>query len=71
MVLGTVRQEAGPLMRQPKALKAELTQAGPSSLSTLRSDGTHIVWREAGPHEKQPKTHSREIWKTTLGIPGT
>ncbi len=40
MVLGAVRQEAGPLKMQPKAFKAKLTQAGPSGLSPLRSDGS-------------------------------
>jgi hypothetical protein len=40
MVLGTIRQEAGPCERQPKALKTKLSRAGPSGLSLLRSDGS-------------------------------
>jgi hypothetical protein len=40
-VLGTVRWEAGPRERRPKALKTKLAQGGPSSLSLLRSDGSH------------------------------
>jgi hypothetical protein len=38
MVLGTVRCEAGPHDRQPKALKTKLAQGEPSGLSPLRSD---------------------------------
>ncbi len=33
MVLGTVRREAGHHERQPKVLKTELAQGGPSGLS--------------------------------------
>jgi hypothetical protein len=41
MILGTVREEAGPCERQPKALKTNLSQGGPSSgLNPLRSDGS-------------------------------
>ncbi len=39
MVFGTVRREAEPRKRWPGALKAKLTQGGPSGLSPLRSDG--------------------------------
>jgi hypothetical protein len=38
MVLGTVRWKGGPHERQPKALKAKLTQGGPSGSGLLRSD---------------------------------
>jgi hypothetical protein len=41
MVLGTVRWEAGPRERQPRALKTKLIQGEPLVLSTLRSDGSH------------------------------
>ncbi len=41
MVLGTVRWEAGPRERQPRALKTKLTQGEPLVLSTLRSNGSH------------------------------
>jgi hypothetical protein len=40
MVLGTVRQEAEPQKRRPKALKHRLTKGGPSDLSPLGSDGS-------------------------------
>ncbi len=40
MVLGTVRREAGPHERQPKALRTKLAQGAPSGLSPLRSDGS-------------------------------
>jgi hypothetical protein len=39
-VLGTVRWEAGPCERWPRALKAKLIQCGPSSSNPLRSDGS-------------------------------
>jgi hypothetical protein len=40
MVLGTVRWEAGPYDRQPKAFKNKLVQGGPSGLSPLGSYGS-------------------------------
>jgi hypothetical protein len=40
MVLKTVRQEAGPQERWPKALKSKLAQEQPSVLSPHRSDGS-------------------------------
>ncbi len=40
MVLGTVRWEAGPRERQPKALRTKLAQRGPSGSSPLKSDGS-------------------------------
>ncbi len=40
MVLGTVRREAEPQERWPKALKTKLAQGGQSDLSPLRSDGS-------------------------------
>ncbi len=40
MVLGTVRPEAGPRKRRPKALRTKLTQGGLSESSLLRSDGS-------------------------------
>jgi hypothetical protein len=40
MVLRTVRWEAGPRERCPKALKTKLAQGEPSSLSSLRSDSS-------------------------------
>ncbi len=40
MVLGTVRREAGPRERLPKAPKTKLAQVGPSGSSPLRSDGS-------------------------------
>ncbi len=43
MVLGTVRREAGPSERRPKALKTKIVKGGPSGLSPLRSDGSHDV----------------------------
>ncbi len=41
MVLGTVRWQAGPRERRPKALKTKPAQEGPSGSSPLRSDGLH------------------------------
>jgi hypothetical protein len=41
MVLGTVRQEAGPRKRRPKALKSKLTQGGRSGSSPLKSEASH------------------------------
>ncbi len=41
MALGTVRQEAGPGERKPKALKAKTTDGRPTGSSPLRSDGSH------------------------------
>ncbi len=46
MVLGTVRQEAGPRERQP-ALTTKLAQGRASGLSPLRSDGSQDGQREA------------------------
>ncbi len=41
MVLGTVRWEAVPCEKWPKALKIKVAQGGPSGSSPLRSDGSH------------------------------
>jgi hypothetical protein len=43
IVFGTGRWEARPRTRRPKALKAKLTQGGPSGLSLLRSDDFYEV----------------------------
>jgi hypothetical protein len=40
MVLGEVRQEAGPKERRPEELKTKLAQGGPSGTSPPRSNGS-------------------------------
>jgi hypothetical protein len=57
MVLGKVRQEAGPSEKPPKTLKPKLAQGGPSGLSPLRSYGSHDHqsggWAAKGPPKKK------------------
>jgi hypothetical protein len=67
MVLGTVRWEARPFERQPKALKTKLAQGGASSRSPLNSDGSPVG--QAGTWTTLPvaKDAQRESWKTTPG----
>ncbi len=61
MVLGTVRWDAGPCEKQPKALKTKLAQGGPSDSSPLRSDGSHDGKAGVGPRERWPKTLKGEL----------
>jgi hypothetical protein len=61
MVLGTIRQEAGPHERQPKAPKTKVAQGGPLGSSPLRSVGSLMVMREAGPLERWPKKLKGEL----------
>jgi hypothetical protein len=61
MVLGTVKQDAGPHERWPKALKTKLTRG--DHLVWVHSDQMVLVmvrW-EAGPHEKQPNMLKGEL----------
>jgi hypothetical protein len=61
MVLGKVRQEAGPRERWPKALKTKLAQGG--NQAQVHSDQMVLMmarW-EAGPHERQLKAHKEEL----------
>jgi hypothetical protein len=61
MVLGTVKQEARPQERWPKALKTKLTQG--DHLVQVHSDQTVLVMvrLEAGPREKRPKMLKGEL----------
>jgi hypothetical protein len=61
IVLGTIRQEAGPQKRWPKELNTKLTQGGPSG--SRHSDQMVLVmirW-EAGPHERRPKALKEKL----------
>jgi hypothetical protein len=66
MVLGTVRQEAGPQKRWQKVLKVKLTQGGPSGSSPLDQMVIVMVRQEARPHERAVKDT-----QGTLEIQGT
>ncbi len=52
MVLGTVRQKAGPRERRLKVLKTKLAQRGPSGLSQMV---LVMARQEANLHERWPK----------------
>ncbi len=61
MVLRTVRREAGPQKRLPKALKVMLAQG--DSQGRVHRDQMVLVMvrREAGPRERRPKTLQGEL----------
>jgi hypothetical protein len=61
MFLVTVRQEAGPCERPPKALKTKLAQGGHQA--QVHSDQMVLVMarREAGPRERRPKMLKGEL----------
>jgi hypothetical protein len=61
MVLGAIRQEAGPQERRPKALNAKLAQVGPSDSSPLRSDGSRDGQAGGWTCERWPKTLTGEL----------
>ncbi len=69
MVLGTVRQEAGPHERWPKALKTKLLKES-LGLSPLRSDG-YCDDQTGGWTSSEVTIYSGERWKTTLESQGT
>ncbi len=71
MVLGTVRLEAGPRERWPKALKTKLAQGGPSGSSPLRSDGSRDSQAGGWTAFMVVKDTQQESWKTTLRSQGT
>jgi hypothetical protein len=63
MVLGTIRQEAGPRKRLPKALKTKLAQGGPSGSSPLISDGSHDGQAEGWTLQKVAKDAQGRVGK--------
>ncbi len=69
VVLGTVRQEAGPRERQQKAIETKLARGGggTSSLSPLRSDSSRDGQVGGWTVLTVAKGAQRESWKTALG----
>ncbi len=67
LILRTVRREAGPRERFPKALKTKLSQRGPSGSSLLRSDGSCDSQASGWTKLMAPKGTQGKSWKTTLG----
>ncbi len=61
MVLRTVRCEAGPHERWPKALKIKLAQGEPSGWSPLRSHGSHDGHARGWTSLEVPKTLKVEL----------
>jgi hypothetical protein len=66
-ILRTVRREAGPHERFPKAFKTKLSQGGPSSSSQLRSDGSCDGQASGCTKLMVAKGTQGKSWKTTLG----
>jgi hypothetical protein len=71
MVLGTVRQEAGPPQRHPKALETKLAQRVPSGSCPLRSDASRDDHACRLDFMRDGQRCSRESWNTTLERQGT
>jgi hypothetical protein len=65
-ILRSVRREAGPRERFPKALKIKLSQGGPSGSSLLRSDGSCDGQASGWTKLMAAKGMQGKSWKTTL-----